>query len=84
MSPSLLALNQSQDLDAYDAAWAVLHDPRFVADASGLQAFLDDGYERDTMDVWTEEVVATVKSFLKGGGKLKFEALWKKALAAVT
>jgi hypothetical protein len=83
MSPTLLALNQGI-LDPFDAAWAILHDPRFVADAPGLQAFLDDGYERDTMDVWTEEVVATVKSFLKGGGKLKFEALWKKALAAVT
>jgi hypothetical protein len=85
MSPSLQALNQDNSAanDAFDAAWAVLHDARLVADQSGLQAFLADGYERDTMEFWDEEVVASIKTFLKAGGKLKFDGSLKKAMAAL-
>ena len=108
LSPSLLALTQSQDAPAspaalapatpttpavaastadaaYDAAYAILTNHTLILDVPGLQSFMqDNGYVRETMDVWTEEVLATVKSFLKSGGKLKFEALWKKAVAAAT
>ena len=85
MSPSLQALNQDNSAanDAFDAAWAVLHDARLVADPPRLQAFLADGYERDTMEWWDEEVVSSIKTFLKAGGKLKFDGSLKKAMAAL-
>jgi hypothetical protein len=65
---------------AYDAAYAILTNNTLILDVPGLQSFMqDNGYVRETMDVWEEADVVAIGAYLKPMGKRAFETKWRAA-----